>query len=141
MAKPSNVRVDETHRVFQISNSLRDQIKQSRAKRGETVKVWLSGAIEQEIPQLVAELAGLHIKKSPDKRRPARLPLTDGLLSLLKRASEETSLPQSLLITVAMQRRAAAANQSGHTKKQRRSAGSKRHRGQPARSKSVKSAG
>jgi hypothetical protein len=94
-----NPKTRETiYRVYHVPDSLRKVINQKRAKWGETVQEFLTGAVERELPRLAQRLGELGISSSDLAARPAKWPLDEKVLGKLKKASEDTGLPQTSLL-------------------------------------------
>lgn len=95
--KTVKIETTHTYRVYRIEESLRSAMKAARAKQGLTVATFLSRAVRSELPSLVKQLQALGIRPKA-KGRPARLPMADDLLDLLREASQETAIPASFLL-------------------------------------------
>ena len=113
-----NPKTQETvYRVYRVPEPLRKAMRQKRAKWGQTVQEFLAGAVDGELPRLVQMLGALGISGANPAAHPAKLPLDDRLLAELKRASEDTGLPQTPLFLACLQlsvkRRRRPAVQSG----------------------------
>ena len=94
-----NPKTQETvYRVYRVPEPLRKAMRQKRAQRGQTVQEFLAGAVERELPRLAQLLGELGISSSDSAARPAKLPLDETVLKKLKKASEDTGLPQTSLL-------------------------------------------
>jgi hypothetical protein len=94
-----NPKTRETiYRVYHVPDPLRKAMNQKRAKWGETVQQFLAGAVERELPRLAQLLGELGISSADSAARPAKWPLDETVLVKLKKASEDTGLPQTSLL-------------------------------------------
>lgn len=84
-------------RVYRLSEDLRKKVKAARDMRQMTLKGFIQGAVEQELSSLVTQLVGLGIK-AKGTSRPARLPVSDRVLSQLREGSENTGVPATVLL-------------------------------------------
>jgi hypothetical protein len=99
-----NPKTQETiYRVYRVPEPLRKAMRQKRAKWNQTTQEFLATAVEDELSRLVQALGALGIRGANPAARPAKLPLDDKLLGELKRASEETGLPQTSLLLACLQ--------------------------------------
>jgi hypothetical protein len=92
-------------RVYQLPEELRRALRQRRQSLGQTLREYLSYAIETELPGLLAVLRE-HLPASPGLARPARLPLTERLLEALRSGGAETGLPAARLLLACLDRAA-----------------------------------
>ena len=86
------------YRVYQMPESIRIGMHQSRAKRKQTVPAFLQESVEVELPKLIGALRELGIASDDSRRRPAKLPLSDAILAQLREGSTATGLPQAKLL-------------------------------------------
>jgi hypothetical protein len=94
-----NPRTQEVrYRVYRISESLREAIREKRLKRGQTVQEFIRTAVVDELPRLVETVKALGIVPGGLEARPAKLPLDERLLAELRKASGEVGLSQSQLL-------------------------------------------
>jgi hypothetical protein len=91
-------------RVVRISDQTRNTFKSMRDVGGLKNHEALERLIMLNLPQLVEGLAALGISKTAAKGkvRPMRLPFTADAVSVLKGASDQTGLPQTLLLKVCL---------------------------------------
>jgi len=90
-------------RVYRIPEPLRKAVNQKRKKWGQTVYQFIGTATTHELPRLVEGLNALGIMPTDPDARPAKLPLDERVLMNLKKASEETGVPQTVLLLAALQ--------------------------------------
>ena len=96
--RPNPQTAATTYRVYQMPESIRTGMHQSRAKRSQTIPAFLQESIEAELPKLVEALRQLGIASDNSRRRPAKFPLSDAILLRLKEASTASGLPQATLL-------------------------------------------
>ena len=94
------------HRVYRLGEGLRQALSSRRRDLGMTLRAFLAEAVEGELPALV-EVLRAHLPTPEEKTRPARLPLTDALLAMLRQASEDTGVPAAKLLAACITRAAA----------------------------------
>lgn len=85
------------HRVYRLPEALREAIGQAREKRELTIRAFIAEAINQELPDIVQQLASLGIERHSDLR-PARWPIDEAALKTLAYAAEQTGIDQSKLL-------------------------------------------
>jgi len=92
------------YRVIRLPEGIRQVFKQYRDKSALKNHEAIAALLESGLPTLTEGLAKLGIAKSTSrmKVRPMRLPFTANSLELLKRASTQTDLPQTLLLKVVL---------------------------------------
>jgi hypothetical protein len=105
---PSKQAIDCVHRVFRVDDITREATRIERTRTGETVAAFVTRAISDELPQLIAAVLALGIRPA-GKARPARLPMSGEGLAALKAASAKCGLDQSLLLLVSLRRAAKAS--------------------------------
>ena len=94
------------HRVYRLGEGLRQATASRRRDLGLTLATFLAEAVEGELPGLVEDLRPC--LPAPDgKTRPARLPLTQALLGLLRQASADAGVPAAKLLAACLTRAAA----------------------------------
>jgi hypothetical protein len=94
------------HRVYRLGEGLRQATASRRRDLGLTLRAFLAEAVEGELPGLVEDLRAC--LPAPDgKTRPARLPLTQALLGLLRQASADAGVPAAKLLAACLTRAAA----------------------------------
>jgi hypothetical protein len=102
--KRPNPRTQETiYRVYRLPEDLRAKLKARRIKFHATTAQVLQNAIDEALPRLVSELKALGFGFDGVKKRPARLPMSDGMLSSLKIASKQVGIDASKLLQAALQ--------------------------------------
>jgi hypothetical protein len=69
-----------------------------RHKKRSTACTVFATAVEDELSRLVQALGVLGVRSSNSAARPAKLPLDERVLGKLKKASEDTGLPQTSLL-------------------------------------------
>lgn len=95
------------YRTFRLDEQTREVMKSSRKAKGLTVASFLETAITKQLPEIVEELIQVGVPPSlEDAARPARLPMTDKLLMILKQGSEETGVPTTRLLLACIHRAA-----------------------------------
>jgi hypothetical protein len=94
------------HRVYYLGEELREAMADRRRALGLTLRAFLAEAIEGELPALVEVLCA-HLPPPGEKTRPARLPLTEAILGLLRDASTATGVPAAKLLAACLTRAAA----------------------------------
>ena len=62
------------HRVYRITESLREAMSEARERRELTIRAFIADAIQQELPDIVQQLTAMGIEKSSDLR-PVRWPI------------------------------------------------------------------
>ena len=90
-------------RVYRIPEPLRKAMNQKRKKWGQTVYQFIGSAVTHELPRLIEGLNALGIMPTDPDARPAKLPLDEQVLMNLKKANEETGVPQTTLLLGALQ--------------------------------------
>src|SRR4051812_32542691 len=93
------------HRVFPLSEGLRDAVRHRRQALGLTLREFVRDAAEAELQPMAAPPRELRGTGDGDPR-PARLPLTEPLLELLRGAADELGLPASRLLLACLARSA-----------------------------------
>ena len=96
--RPNPVTNETTYRVYRLTDALREKVKEKKIETNLKLQDLLNCAIDQELPKLVGLLSGLGLRKTDDKKRPARLPMTDSMLGALKVASVQTGIPATQLL-------------------------------------------
>jgi hypothetical protein len=96
--------VEVIYRVYRMPEPLRAGLKARRTKFNATTAQVITNAIDEGLPQLVAQLKKLGLTGIEGKKRPARLPMSDRNLATLKQAAKQTGLDQSklLLLSIAL---------------------------------------
>ncbi|MBY0526976.1 MAG: hypothetical protein K2R98_26520 [Gemmataceae bacterium] len=103
--RPNPVTAETVFRTYQLDDELRQALKSRRQALGLTVRAFVAQAIEEELDALV-EAVKRELPMADKKGRPARLPLTEGLLGRLQEAGTATSLPASRLLVACLARAA-----------------------------------
>jgi hypothetical protein len=92
-----------TYRVYRLGEGLRAAVKARRIEANVPLRAVLEAAVSDKLPILVQGLAALGITGKPqEKRRPARLPMSDSLLGALTVASKQTGLPACQLLLASL---------------------------------------
>jgi hypothetical protein len=77
----------------------------ARATTGKTVAEFLTAAIDEHLPQIVADLEAIGVPaKISDSARPARLPMDPRLIAILNSAAKVTGIPTTRLLAACIQR-------------------------------------
>jgi hypothetical protein len=79
----------------------------ARDKAKKTMREWLTQATEQRLPALVSALRGLGFGAEEGERKAARWRFDAETLQALAAASEQTGLPQTLLLSLVVRQHAA----------------------------------
>jgi hypothetical protein len=115
------------HRVYRLGEGLRRALSARRKELGMTLRAFLADAVESELPALV-EVLRAALPTPEGETRPARLPLTDALLGLLRRASGDTGVPAAKLLAACVTRAAARKRRRRSAPPERATAPSARRR-------------
>jgi hypothetical protein len=101
-------RTDTIHRVFPLPDDLRDALRATRERRGETNARVVADAVATRLPVLVERLQALGFGRPASRVRPARLPFSEDTLKALRMASQEVAIPACSLLVLCLS--AATAN-------------------------------
>ncbi len=89
---------DTYYRVYRMPGTLLTKIRRSRNRRQKTLRSLVGASVSAELPKLVRTLKSVGVVPMTEGARPAKLPMGRETLAKLKTASEETGLPQVLLL-------------------------------------------
>lgn len=92
----------DTHRVYKITAADRRRFVDKRMEQDTTNETLLRTAVETKLDSLVESLNALGLNADTEDKRPIRLPMSDETLTALKVASENTGLPQAVLMTLVL---------------------------------------
>jgi hypothetical protein len=93
------------YRVYPLPVVLREAVGQRRQALSQSLRQFIARAVEEELPRLLAALRE-HLPPVDGVARPARLPLTEPLLGMLRDAGVEVALPASRLLLACLARAA-----------------------------------
>lgn len=93
---------DVKYRVIRLPDTLRTAIRTTRDANKWKNAEFVGKAVEQQLPNLVANLQSLGFSGACGQTRPMRLPFADeyGSLDLLREASETVGLPATQLLAL-----------------------------------------
>jgi len=75
-----------------------------RTETARTTAVLLETAVDEHLPQIVAEILAIRIPMIDESSRPARLPMRQGMMSRLKLATTQTGIPATRLLAACIDR-------------------------------------
>lgn len=105
-------KTDTVHRVFPLSDNLRDALRATRERQGDTNARVVADAVANHLPLLVERLQALGFGRPTCRVRPARLPFSDETLKALRAASQNVAIPACTLLTLCLSAATADANTS-----------------------------
>jgi hypothetical protein len=98
------------HRVLQLPATTKAAAQTARTKSRKTMRAWLAEATEQRLPALVLALRALGLGADGtgdgSERKAARWRFDEATLAALAAASEQTGLPQTLLLSLVVRQAA-----------------------------------
>jgi hypothetical protein len=103
--RPNPVTAETVFRTYRLDDELRIAVKARRQAWGLTIRAFVAEAIQSELGAIV-DVVNRELPQADKKGRPARLPLTESLLSQLQKAADVTDLPVSRLIVACLRRAA-----------------------------------
>jgi hypothetical protein len=95
-------KADTIHRVFPLPDDLRDALRATRERRGETNARVVAEAVATHLPILVERLQALGFGRPASRVRPARLPFSEATLKALRVASQEVAIPACVLLALCL---------------------------------------
>jgi hypothetical protein len=93
-------KTDTIHRVFPLPDDLRDALRATRERRGETNARVVADAVASHLPVLVERLRDLGFGRPTSRVRPARLPFSEDTLKALRSASQDVAIPACTLLAL-----------------------------------------
>ncbi len=93
---------DTIHRVFPLPDDLRNVLRATRERRGETNARIVADAVATHLPILVEHLQALGFGRPASRVRPARLPFSEDTLKALRSASQKVAIPACALPTLCL---------------------------------------
>lgn len=91
-----------SYRVWKLHVSLRNAISDKRTSRQQTVREFVGDAVDEELRELIENLAELGIANDSVTNAAVRFPMGDSTLTQLRAASQESGLDQSQLLTACL---------------------------------------
>lgn len=95
----------KTYRVIQISEQLRERIRETRTSRRQTNETLITTAVNDHLPAMVQALQALGCgtpEVHSPKARPARLPFDPATIDQLREASQQTGIPATDLLRLCL---------------------------------------
>jgi len=96
----------QTYRVYKLPQDLKQRMQTVRAARKINQAALITACVEGQLAGLVEQLTATGLRQ-PKQMKPARLPVSEGVLLSLKQASEVTTLPATQLLLLALTRECA----------------------------------
>jgi hypothetical protein len=93
-------------RVYRLPKSLRLAVAKARAVTDQTVTKFVEQAVVRELNGLLGDVRVLFAGRHAGQKGPARLPLSNDTLDLLKKGSQ-LGVPASMLLELCLSRAAA----------------------------------